>query len=1173
MPAHALSATVLEANLRALATGNRRLVEALRATAERDDVTFFAASHEDGMVSASIQDFGPTGFIDRLLASRRNPRIEAERLIERVETAAHPTIVVMGFGLGHHVAALARRVNREGLIVVFEPDLGLLRTVLGHIDHSDWLNQTNVLLITDSTDEGAMAASLQGLEGLLAMGVHMVAHPASRPRLAKQAEDFARVFTKVMKAVRTTVVTTMMQTEATVRNLLQNLDVYSTGHGINDVQGKYAGRAAVVVSAGPSLARNIAALSAPGVRDRVVIVAVQTVLKTLLAHGIRPHYVTALDYHEISRRFYEGLTADDVRGVELVIEPKVNPAVPAAFPGVIRCARDGYLDKVLGETLARPMGAIAPGATVAHLAYSFARHLGCDPVILVGQDLGFTDGQYYASGAAIHDVWAGEVNNFNTVEMLEWQRIVRGRAHLRRETDQLGRSIFTDEQMATYLVQFQREFKADAERGLTTIDATEGGVCKAFTTIMPLAEALSRAPVPATAAGSAPVASPSASERVTASRRERERLFKREVAERVRDLRHDVFVIARRSRDVRVMLAEMLEHQRDQERVNRLIGKVEQVRDEVMKLSAAFDLIETLNQTGSFNRLKADRAINLDRGLTAEQVQQRQIERDIVNVEWLADAADVLGTMLEDAVSTLSGGPRQTRDPSINPEKLSLLKCGADPATLRVVAVVDATVEAGSGAGAEPVWGRANALQLTLARLARCASISGAAIITHDEQATRRLIGAPPGALRLSFHTADPCDAFDPAAIRAARAFAPECYRGGLGNLTCYDEVLHPGTTARLLRECEAEAALVVGATWSLIDPALCDSAIARYREQPKAHRLTFSQAVPGFCGCVVDVTMLEQIRDARANAGSFASIGGVLGYVPTSPVPDMLGKPMCLPVPVAVRDAGVRATIDRWGEGRAVLEAASRAGLDPLSASAEDLARVAATLKPTGAQHVILRLVDGAGRFLEGRAALAAFSAHARCGAAVTIRGEDVVTGAAGPVARDVLENPWWRQIIRGLREAGAAAVHVRTFLRCPADQVGELLYAGPDVVSVDLISLERDGYLALAGVDAFDTVQANLTRLMHGRTAPKDGSGLATPWVVPRLTRRDRVYEQVERFFDYGMLNAGWAVLDPLPRVMSGERIKPIAVPPAANRRMARSAIEIGADGRVVPLGGSAP
>jgi hypothetical protein len=40
------------------------------------------------------------------------------------------------------------------------------------------------------------------------------------------------------------------------------------------------------------------------------------------------------------------------------------------------------------------------GATVAHLAFYLAEHLGCDPIIFVGQDLGFSDGLCYAPAPA-----------------------------------------------------------------------------------------------------------------------------------------------------------------------------------------------------------------------------------------------------------------------------------------------------------------------------------------------------------------------------------------------------------------------------------------------------------------------------------------------------------------------------------------------------------------------------------------------------------------------------------------------------------------------------------------------------------------------------------------------------------------------------------------------------
>src|SRR5690606_5563231 len=86
--------------------------------------------------------------------------------------------------------------------------------------------------------------------------------------------------------------------------------------------------------------------------------------------------------------------------------------------------------------------------------------------------------------------WSGELSPFNTVEMMEWQRIVRHRGHLQRMTDINGSPIFSDEQMLTYLKQFEKDFAIAKEQGQTVIDATEGGLPKADTLRLTLAEAL-----------------------------------------------------------------------------------------------------------------------------------------------------------------------------------------------------------------------------------------------------------------------------------------------------------------------------------------------------------------------------------------------------------------------------------------------------------------------------------------------------------------------------------------------------------------------------------------------------------------------------------------------------------------------------------------------------------
>lgn len=1128
-------AAVLDRNLTHLGRFTPKVVDAIRSGVARMDLEWIETP--SGKLSATTTDWDAAGMpVTRALASKRDPMGEAEKLTQNVDVKQHAAVVVMGFGLGYHVEQIARRMKRTGVVVVFEPDVGLLRSVMERIDHSDWLAACNIAILTDPFDAAAMAELTGGKEELFALGLKIVEHPASKPRIGPSGPEFIRNFTRLMEAVRTTVVTTMVQTEATLRNATQNLDHYCAGPGIADLAGKYAGRPAIVVAAGPSLQRNIELLTDPTVRERFVIVAVQTVLKPLLERGIRPHFVTALDYHEISRRFYEGLSAEDVRGVTLVVEPKVNPAVTSAFPGVIRCASDHFLDAVLGNDLARPMGQIEAGATVAHLAYYLARYLGCEPVALIGQDLGFTDGQYYAAGAAIHSVWAAELNPFNTLEMLEWQRIVRMRGLLRPAMDVLGRKIYTDEQMAAYLVQFQRAFTADKARGLTTIDATEGGVAKQGTTTSTLAEFIKRHRNGSAITPDEPIAF------APAERRRRLRA----ASERVRELRRDLWRVGKLSRDAAMVLTEMLEHQRDQIRVNSLIGKVEKLRDEVTALTPAFGMVQRLNQTGAFRRARADRAMYVGENVEGMDLQKRQIERDLSNVRSLADAADVMGDILDQSAAILAGGTKRTRDPLEKTKSAPVNEDGIETPAVTVAAVVvfnPTTTGLGTAANpaAEIVPGR-TALNLTLHRLARVKELHAVAVVCPDIAEAQRFAGVLPANVRFEFVQA-PVQALPPATARAGRLWARDGWRGGLCNLTCYDEALDAGAVLIALEATGAGAALLCGGDWCFVDPTIASQLIARYHEDEKAHRLAFTQAAPGLAPCLIDAAVLRDLAANRTTAGGFSSIGGLLGYVPTSPMSDLIAKSNCVPVTPTVRDARIRCIPDSPWRTALLRSALKTAGFDALTATAEQIAAAvsaAADATPIASWNAELH-ADGTG-------ALSETDVERICRGLAAHHTDASVTFTGRP-----LDHPALPALIAAARAAGVAAIHVRTDLVATTEAVDRLLAAAPEIISIDLHANDPETYAAIAphgDPDAFARSRENLQRLINARR--EAGAGLmSTPWLVPRITRRDEVYEQIEYLYDHWLLTAGACVIDPLPQAIPGARIAPLPLPALARWR----------------------
>ncbi len=1115
MPAQVTTPGALSRNLASLESRNGDLVRALSATVGRTDLEF-APTHQ-GVLTAQLAG--------RPLASRHRPLDEAARLVEPIDLLEHATIVVLGFGLGYHVQQLAERVGKTGVIVVFEPDLDLLRSVFERIDHSSWIRDSLVVWLTDPTDRGRLAEKLRGAESIIAQGVEIVEHPASRARLGEQAAQFTSMFSEFVTAARTTLTTTLVRSAETIHNLLLNLDHYAGGAGIAELQNSAAGRLAVVVSAGPSLHKNMHELAAPGVRERCVIIAVQTTLKPLLAAGITPHFVTALDYHQISRRFYEELGEFDLDDVTLIVDPKAHPVILESYPGPVRCCAAPFCDQLLGE-LRRDMGTLPAGATVAHLALYLARFLGCNPIALIGQDLGFTDGLYYAEGTAIDDVWAPELNPFNTVEMMQWQRIARHRLHLHKTTDQHGRSIYTDAQMLTYLQQFERDFARLEEEGVTIIDATEGGVAKQHSHVLSLKETIQRhahAPVPAW---------PLPERTLDRQRVER-------AATRTTAVRREVAGLRETSRRTLRLLESMLKDQRDPERMRRHFAKMDRERREVDQRREAFELLGQLNQLGAFKRQRTDRRLLLQAMDDPLLVQRAELERDQENVRWIEETASIFIDQLVEAEDRLRRGrPKRTLvDASSD---CGSVRVGAAQGRIAALVPVDPDRSGllRKRSLAEP-FGDVTVLQATLEQLGRGADLETIILLAPCHFDPEPLIRRERIPIPVEI---EPCgqSPFPPEqrAIAAARAWSDTCWRGGLGGMSVYDEVLCPEPMHRVLSERGFTAALLCAPDWPLVDVAAVDALLDRQRADPQRRHLVFTQAPPGLSGCVISAELLGQF----VSRSRLATIGSQLVYQPRSPQGDPIARADNVQIDHRVRNGLVRAAYDSPRCRRAIRELLG-AGSQRPSSTAEWVERLQerSARTPDSLPALVLLEITTA-RHSRGRLGrdFAPLAPRADLAPALAERLFEQLAGAGDVAvslegAGDPLLHPELGRILDLAHQAGLP-IHLRTELRADLRRDPDLLDAllSTEVISVDLHADTAATYRRMMGDDGFESVVKNLEHLCRQRRPLAGTNGtaaLALPWVVPRLQRCDATYEDIDSFFDRWQHLLGTAVIEGRP------------------------------------------
>ena len=592
-----------------------------------------AVSDDDVYPVETARDGNPTVAVPMAdggrayLHSRHRPADEGDRLAAAV-AVDRQVYHVFGLGLGYHLQSLLDRAGTEAVFLVFEPDVTLLRTALEARDLCRLIDSRRVLFFT-AADKGELFQRLAPYATMVTMGTAELTHAACvrrDPAFHRQIQAWLAEFASF---AMTNLNTAVLNGRRTLENVARNAVRYAATPGPGRLEDAYKGYPALVVSAGPSLRKNKHLIRS--MVGRCVIIAVQTTLQPLLEIGVEPDFVTALDYHDICTRFFERLPKG--LATELVAEPKATSAIFALNPGPLTLVGNEQAESLLRELhLDKPR--LPAGSTVAHLAYYLAEHLGCDPIIFVGQDLGFSEGLYYAPGTSYEDVWRPELGRFCTVEMKQWEQIVRERPILRQVPDQQGRPMYTEERLFTYLQQFERDF---LQTQTTIIDATEGGAAKRGTTVKTLAEAIdqhcARPLPPRPAAGGLAIDRTAGCLASLANRRD-------EAAQ--------IESICGRTLP---LLEQLRDHVDDQRRVNRLIGEIDTLRAEMNTVGRTYDLVTAMTQQTEVERFRADRRIAADRPSGVER-QRQQVGRDIENVRGVRAAAADFIALMDEVIGT-----------------------------------------------------------------------------------------------------------------------------------------------------------------------------------------------------------------------------------------------------------------------------------------------------------------------------------------------------------------------------------------------------------------------------------------------------------------------------------------------------------------------------------------
>ncbi len=445
----------LNANLRLLKQHRPQLLPAIEPYLQADPPGVLTQRH-DGRFNLRCRLPGGA-LLD--VHPAHDPAAAGAEFVALTEEKEGQFIFFLGFGLGYEAKAVCDRCSRLNQIIVIDNDARFFVQAMRYLDLASVITNPKVHLY--------IGVTLEDLEDIVLRLdrwhlLHAAPYLLVQQNVVQCDPSFfhaaAERLNQLVSAQRLQAQGTMDNARLFLTNMFRNLAAMAQGLPLEQLNDYARGKPAILVCAGPSLKKNLHLLKQQ--EHRAVIIVVDTAVPQVVAAGVRPHFVVALDHRQRNADYFSGQW-EALQHAALIYLSLTTALIPKQFLGDQYFALD---EAPTSREIFAPMLAhsqtIPSIFSVSHLGFLAAHRMGCDPIIFIGQDLSFE----------------GEIDPAKVEE--KYKIPVPG---ITKKT------VYTTAEMRAAIERFESQMQ---HLPGTFIDATEGGVRLRHTRVMPLAQAM-----------------------------------------------------------------------------------------------------------------------------------------------------------------------------------------------------------------------------------------------------------------------------------------------------------------------------------------------------------------------------------------------------------------------------------------------------------------------------------------------------------------------------------------------------------------------------------------------------------------------------------------------------------------------------------------------------------
>ncbi|KYG33704.1 6-hydroxymethylpterin diphosphokinase MptE-like protein [Alkalihalobacillus trypoxylicola] len=338
--------------------------------------------------------------------SAYHPEREAKQLIESykkelgvIEKYEH--VLFYGCGFGYHIEAFQKEYPHLTYTII-EPDVTVFQLFIEQNLFRNVIKKSRNLFISNQANQEQELEQFLANNQVLTKKTLIIAHPAYQRIWAKKYEQFLEISKKSLQNYSLNLYTTNKYSSRWVMNSLMNLPETLKTPNILDASYKrfFDGVPMLIVSAGPSLKYEYENLKKIKEKGMAYIFAVGSANKALLKEGIVPDAICTYDPQEVNQYAFDELNRQTELNIPLIYGTSVGFETVERYKGPklhVITNQDSITPYYLYPKNAS-IDVIEDAPTIASITLQLAAKLRANPIVLVGQNLGYLDEEIYAKG-------------------------------------------------------------------------------------------------------------------------------------------------------------------------------------------------------------------------------------------------------------------------------------------------------------------------------------------------------------------------------------------------------------------------------------------------------------------------------------------------------------------------------------------------------------------------------------------------------------------------------------------------------------------------------------------------------------------------------------------------------------------------------------------------------